>query len=81
MHCFNPNITVLSDLGTSYLETVLLSVPEGRQNLEDMRETWEELEELVSQERVLSLGVAEFNKVQLEELYNWAKVLIQSSCN
>lgn len=35
---------------------------------------WEEMEELVSANKVISLGICDLIKNELEELYNWAKV-------
>ena len=65
---------MLDELGTSYLETVLLSVPEGQEDLASIKGLWETLETLVHGDKVLSLGVAEFSKDQLEALYEWAQV-------
>ena len=67
-------VVVLDELGISYLETVLLSVPEGQEDLASVRPLWEALETMVHGDKVLSLGVAEFSKDQLEALYEWAQV-------
>lgn len=65
----------LCELGTSCIETVLLAFPANNAyQLEDFKEIWETLEKAVHDEKVFSLGVADLNKDQLEELYNWAKV-------
>jgi diketogulonate reductase-like aldo/keto reductase len=67
-------IAVLEELGITYLETVLLSVPEGQEDVASVRPLWEALESMVHGDKVLSLGVAEFSKDQLEALYEWAAV-------
>ena len=43
-------------------------------NLDDLKPAWEALEEMVKDEKILTLGIADLNKDQLEELYNWAQV-------
>ncbi|GFR78560.1 glutamate--cysteine ligase regulatory subunit [Elysia marginata] len=74
---------VLSELRTTYVETLLLAVSppsdeeESEQssvNLDLIKQYWEAMELLVSQDKVLSLGICDLNKEALEELYKWAKV-------
>ncbi|CAG5124520.1 unnamed protein product [Candidula unifasciata] len=73
---------VLNELGTSYIETLLLAVSPGEGEEDDssapsvsvIKPYWEAMEELVAAETVLSLGVCDLTKDSLEDLYNWAKV-------
>jgi len=67
-------ILVMGELNISFIETVILSVPDDRHTLEHIQPLWSALEEQVSRQRVYSLGVSDLSKVQLEELYNWAMV-------
>jgi len=80
---------VLNELGTSYVETVLLAVspcveeddpdylttPEQQPAAMDrLKPYWEVMEQLVKDDKVLSLGVCDLNKDVLQDLYTWAKV-------
>ncbi|BFZ20256.1 hypothetical protein BsWGS_23295 [Bradybaena similaris] len=72
---------VLNELGTSYIETLLLAVgPVNEDNdsstpsAKAIQPYWEAMEELVAAEKVLFLGVCDLTKDSLEDLYNWAKV-------
>ena len=65
---------VSSELGISSIETVLVSLPKGKNDLVNIQPIWTELEELVDQEKVFSLGTSDLDRDTLEELYNWAKV-------
>lgn len=71
-------VSVLTELNITFIETVILALPELEEDeevsLSVIQPYWEALEEMVEGERVLSLGIADLNKQQLEELYNWAKV-------
>lgn len=71
-------VSVLTELNITFIETVILALPELEEDeevsLSVIQPYWEALEEMVEGERVLSLGIADLNKEQLEELYNWAKV-------
>ena len=67
-------ILAMGELNISFIETVILSVPDDRHTLEHIQPLWSALEEQVSRQRVYSLGVSDLSKVQLEELYNWATV-------
>ena len=53
---------------------MLISLPESRCTVEELKPIWETLEEYVRHNKVLSLGVSDLSKSQLEELYNWAEV-------
>ncbi|XP_076091744.1 glutamate--cysteine ligase regulatory subunit-like [Mytilus galloprovincialis] len=68
----------LKELNVSFIETVLLALPEFEDEddltLEVIKPYWTCLEELVDSEAVLSLGIADLNKSLLEQLYNWARV-------
>ncbi|BFZ05815.1 hypothetical protein BsWGS_08854 [Bradybaena similaris] len=79
---------VLCELGTSYVETLMLAVAPSSGDVDDdndddsvspvsldtIKSYWEAMEQLVSADRVLSLGICDLTKDALEELYNWAKV-------
>ncbi|XP_041369133.1 glutamate--cysteine ligase regulatory subunit-like [Gigantopelta aegis] len=67
---------VLTDLDISFIETLLLAFPEMQEKIDvdQIRPYWEVLEDLVAQERVLSIGTCDLDKGSLEELYEWAKV-------
>ncbi|XP_063424478.1 glutamate--cysteine ligase regulatory subunit-like [Mytilus trossulus] len=68
----------LKELNVSFIETVLLALPEFEDEddltLDVIKPYWTCLEELVDSEAVLSLGIADLNKSLLEQLYNWARV-------
>lgn len=75
------SFTVLAELNITFIETVLLALPELEEEEKDLslsviQPYWKLLEEMVEEEKVLSLGIADLDKEQLEELYNWAKVHI-----
>ncbi|XP_048775053.2 glutamate--cysteine ligase regulatory subunit-like [Ostrea edulis] len=70
---------VLAELNITFIETVLLALPELEEEEKDLslsviQPYWKLLEEMVEEEKVLSLGIADLDKEQLEELYNWAKI-------
>ncbi|GFN91386.1 glutamate--cysteine ligase regulatory subunit [Plakobranchus ocellatus] len=74
---------VLSELRTTYVESLLLAVapPNDEEenehnyvNMDIIKQYWETMEHLVTQDKVLSLGICDLNKEYLEELYKWAKV-------
>lgn len=71
-------VSVLTELNITFIETVILALPELEEeeevSLSVIQPYWEALEEMVEGERVLSLGIADLNKEQLEKLHNWAKV-------
>jgi len=66
----------MGELNVSFIETVILSVPDDQRSLEHIQPLWLAIEEAVSQQRVYSVGISDLSKVQLEELYNWATVLL-----
>ena len=43
-------------------------------SMDIIKQYWEAMEHLVSQDKVHSLGICDLNKESLEELYKWAKV-------
>lgn len=74
---------VLNELGTSYVETLLLSLSPTEEEedsdtpsmtLEKIQPYWEVMEELVGCQKVLSVGICDLNKEVLEDLYTWSKV-------
>nr|XP_022320362.1 glutamate--cysteine ligase regulatory subunit-like [Crassostrea virginica]XP_022320928.1 glutamate--cysteine ligase regulatory subunit-like [Crassostrea virginica] len=69
---------VLTELNITFIETVLLALPEQDDeedlSLSVIQPYWEMLEGMVEEEKVLTLGIADLNKERLEELYNWAKI-------
>ncbi|KAI0222849.1 Glutamate--cysteine ligase regulatory subunit [Lamellibrachia satsuma] len=66
--------SVLTDLGIAHIETVLLAFSEKHRNLDTLQASWVALEKLHKCLKVFTLGVADLNKTQLEELYTWAEV-------
>jgi len=64
----------MTELDTGFVETVILSVPPQYRNLESLLPLWKQLENQVDSEVVLTLGVADLEKQQLEDLYNAARV-------
>jgi len=67
-------VLVMGELNVSFIETVILSVPDDRRTLEHIQPLWSALEDQVSQQRVYSLGISDLNAAQLGELFNWAMV-------
>ncbi|CAL1535793.1 unnamed protein product [Lymnaea stagnalis] len=75
---------VLNELGTNFVETLLLSVAPVSEDEDEPQDSglslkiiqpyWEAMEQLVAEDKVLSLGVCDLNKEAFEDLYNWAKV-------
>ncbi|KAK3605869.1 hypothetical protein CHS0354_017774 [Potamilus streckersoni] len=68
----------LTELGVSFVETVLISLPEqgdGEElTLDSIKPYWEVLQGLVQKEQVLSLGISDLDKGMLEQLYQWAQI-------
>ena len=64
----------MSALGVTFIESLILSVPEEHTSLEYLKPLWSTLEEQVEANRVYSLGISDLSKSQLEELFGWAKV-------
>lgn len=65
---------VMTSLNVSFIETVILSVPEDQRSIESLDPLWSVLEQHVKEVRVYSLGVSDLNKDQLQELYEWTTV-------
>lgn len=66
------------ELGISFVETVILSISmfetEEEITVDLIKPYWQVLENLVTQELILSIGVADLDKKKLDELYNWARI-------
>ena len=65
---------VMTHLDVSSIETVLLAVPDEQYSQEKVAPLWECMEEMVTRERVYTLGMSDLSRTQLEELYTTAKV-------
>lgn len=69
---------VMTDLEVTFVETVLLSLSmfesEEQITVDLIKLHWQVLEQLVAEEKVLSLGISDLDKSKLEELLEWAKV-------
>ncbi|KAL5013074.1 hypothetical protein ScPMuIL_011625 [Solemya velum] len=68
---------VLTELNVTFIETVLIAFPEFEDddiNLEIVKPYWKILEDFVHREVVLSVGISDLDKNQLEELYNWSEI-------
>ena len=60
----------LADLGTDYIDLVLIHWPvKGH-----IKETWQILEEYVDKGKILSIGVSNFNPHHLDELLEYARI-------
>ncbi|CAH1785864.1 unnamed protein product [Owenia fusiformis] len=65
----------MSDLGTTFIETVLVSFPEKLgEDLESIKPLWNRLEDFHADDTVYGIGVCDMSKDLLEQLYDWAKV-------
>jgi len=64
----------MGELNVSFIETVILSVPDDQRTLNNIQPLWSALEDYVSQQRIYSVGISDLSFTQLEELYNWATV-------
>ena len=65
----------MNELGISSVETLLVSIPAVKDlDFAAFQPVWEAMEALYDNDTVYSLGVCDFNKEQLENLYDWAKV-------
>jgi len=74
-------VLVMGELNVSFIETVILSVPDDQRTLTNIQPLWSALEEYVSLQRIYSLGISDLSKIQLEELYNWASVSYEILCS
>ncbi|XP_072245673.1 glutamate--cysteine ligase regulatory subunit [Leuresthes tenuis] len=66
------------NLAVSQLDSVIIAPPgpqEGDgQTLAHLQPAWEELEALVSSQKIAAIGTSDLDKDLLEQLYNWAQV-------
>jgi len=67
-------VLVMGELNVSFIETVILSVPDDQRTLQHIQPLWSALEQHVTQQHIYSLGISDLSLAQLEELYNWATV-------
>lgn len=69
---------VITELNSSFVETVLLSLSmfesEEEITVEQIKPYWQVLESLVDQKRVFSIGISDLDKNKLAQLYSLAKV-------
>jgi glutamate--cysteine ligase regulatory subunit len=65
---------VMRELNVTFIETVILSVPEDHRTLDFVSPLWSALEQQVTAEKVYSLGISDLSKDQLEKLYDCATV-------
>ncbi|XP_074655414.1 glutamate--cysteine ligase regulatory subunit-like [Tubulanus polymorphus] len=66
---------VMESLGTTYLETLLVALPENITqdfSLEAVKPVWSQLEKLVQDKHLIHIGFSDLNKQQLEQVYDWA---------
>lgn len=70
--------TACVSLGVSQLDSVIIApppLPEGETlTLAHLQPLWAELEKIVQSQKAASIGTSDLDKIQLEELYNWAQV-------
>lgn len=64
---------VFCELNVVNIETVIISLPDLLRTESNLQILWEELESLVKESKVFSLGISDLNKDQLERLYIWAQ--------
>lgn len=67
----------MNELGLSQVNSVILafpSTPNMELTLDHMKPIWKEAEMLFQEGVAREVGVADLNKDQLEELYNWASL-------
>ncbi|ESO98930.1 hypothetical protein LOTGIDRAFT_213728, partial [Lottia gigantea] len=66
----------LNELGVSFVETVILAIPDPNEDLtvEDFKPSWQILQKLVDEQKILSLGVSDLDKTKFEQLFTWASV-------
>jgi len=66
---------VKHELGVSAVDVLLVSVPVTKDlDFASFQPVWEAMEALYDNESAFTIGVADFNQDQLEQLYNWAKI-------
>ncbi|XP_028918854.1 glutamate--cysteine ligase regulatory subunit isoform X2 [Ornithorhynchus anatinus] len=67
-----------SVLGIAQLDSVIVASPPVEDgvslSLEHLQPYWEELENLVQNKKIVTIGTSDLDKTQLEELYQWAQV-------
>ncbi|OCT85153.1 hypothetical protein XELAEV_18023317mg [Xenopus laevis] len=67
-----------STLGVAQIDSVIIAPPpleDGRSvSLENLQPYWEELERLVRDAKVVSIGTSDLDKALLEQLYLWSQV-------
>lgn len=72
--------TACQSLGVSQLDSAIIApppLPDGdTQTLEHLQPLWVELEGLVRSNKVIAIGTSDLDKTLLEQLYNWAQVLL-----
>ncbi|ELT99711.1 hypothetical protein CAPTEDRAFT_218747 [Capitella teleta] len=61
------------DLGTDYIETVILALPERFRNFEDIQKVYQVLEDYVHKEKIFTLGLADLDKDLLEQTFEGLK--------
>ncbi|XP_011403973.1 PREDICTED: glutamate--cysteine ligase regulatory subunit-like [Amphimedon queenslandica] len=69
--------TSLVELGINAVDTLILAPPscQGQdKTMENIQKLWKGVEESAMQKKMSVVGVADLDKKELEELFNWAKV-------
>lgn len=68
----------MQQLGVAAIDSLILSLPplpsEEKFTLDHIKPLWIELEKLVSNSKVLTIGVSDLDTEELKELYNWSQV-------
>ena len=65
----------MCDLGLTFIETLIVSVPDTHHSIEALAPIWKTLEKLVKTDKVYSLGISDLKKDELEQLYETAQVV------
>lgn len=68
----------MEELGITVIDTLILSLPplqtEEKLTLNHLKPLWVEIEKLVEDSKVLTVGVSDLDAEELAELYNWSQV-------
>uniref|UniRef100_A0A6I8RBJ6 GCS light chain n=1 Tax=Xenopus tropicalis TaxID=8364 RepID=A0A6I8RBJ6_XENTR len=71
-------VSACSTLGVAQIDSMIIAPPpleDGRSfSLENLQPYWEELESLVRNGKVVSIGTSDLDKALLEQLYLWSQV-------
>lgn len=68
----------MTDLGVTVIDSLVLALPplkeEDSFSLDPIKPLWSELEKLVNDGKVVTIGISDLDALELAELYNWTEV-------